>query len=185
MTIVRYRTKLLTQWLRRYPSAFDIYRRISWIFSRSPLVPVVKRLLARPRVWLGNAANGICPIWIGPRCWLVHYYGTHGEFRKATAIADDVLARFPDLDERDRSTNYLSPVYALQGSHDRASQVIELIGKRKFERTRALQYDRLGLHGPIPAVTGTKDDILMPKQYRLDKEGRYLPRKSSAMLRLK
>src|SRR5262245_24149146 len=129
MTLFRYRTKLLTQWLRRYPAAFRTYRGISWTFSRSPLVPAAKRLLARPRVLLTNAANLIFPVWSGPRCWLAHYYTVHGAFRKATAIADDVLARSPDLDERDRSTNYLSAVYALQGNYDRASQVVEMIEK--------------------------------------------------------
>jgi len=28
--------------------------------------------------------------------------------------------------------------------------------------------------GPIPTITGTKDDILLPKQYRFDREERYL-----------
>jgi putative glycosyltransferase (TIGR04372 family) len=145
MTLVRYRTKLLTQWLRRYPKVFHIYRGISWTFSRSPLVPAVKRLLARPRVSLAKAANAICPTWIRPRCWLALHYAVHGEFQKATAIADDVLARSPDLNERDRSTNYLSAVYALQGNHDKAGRVIEMIEKRNCELTQALQYDRLGL----------------------------------------
>jgi hypothetical protein len=67
-------------------------------------------LLARPRVWLANAANLVFSEWIGPRCWLAHYYAVHGEFRKATAIAEDVLTRSPDLDERDRSTHHLSAV---------------------------------------------------------------------------
>jgi putative glycosyltransferase (TIGR04372 family) len=94
---------------------------------------------------LANAANLVFPGWSGPRCWLAHYYAVHGEFRKANAIADDVLARSPDLDDRDRSINYLSAVYALQGNYDRASQVVEMIEKRNRELTRALQYDRLGL----------------------------------------
>jgi hypothetical protein len=102
MTLVRHRTKLLTQWRSRYPTAFRIYRAISWTFNHSPLVSTVKRLLARPRLRLAKAANDICPTWIGPRCWLAHHYAAHGEFRNAT-IADDVLARSPDLDERDRS----------------------------------------------------------------------------------
>src|SRR5262245_4873222 len=108
MTLLRYRTKLLTQRFRRYPAVFRVYRGISWTFSRSALVPAMKRLLAGPRVWLAKAANAICPGWIAPRCWLAHYYAIHGEFRKATAIADDVLARSRDFDERDRSTHYLS-----------------------------------------------------------------------------
>src|SRR6266516_724369 len=145
MTSVRFRTKLLSQWLRRYPTVFRIYRGISWTFSCSPFVPAVKRLLARPRVWLAQIANRICPSWVAPRCWLGHYYAVHGEFRKAIAIADDVLARSRDFDERDRSTHFLSAIYSLQGKHDRASQVIELIEKRNCELTRALQYDCLGL----------------------------------------
>ena len=108
-------------------------------------MPTIKTLLARPRVWLAKAANGICPRWIAPRCWLAHYYAVRCEFRKATAIADDVLARSRDFDERDRSTHYLSAVYSLQGNHDRADQVIERIEKRNCELTRALQCDRLGL----------------------------------------
>src|SRR6266496_2341643 len=145
MTLVRYRTKLLTQSLRRYPSVFRVYRGISWTFSRSPVVPVTKRLLARPRLWLAKAANVACPMWIGPRCWLAHYYAVHGEWRRATTIADDVLARGPDLQVTDRGTHRLSAVYSLQGNYDRARRVFEVIEKRNYEVTRALQYDRLGL----------------------------------------
>jgi len=96
-------------------------------------------------VWLAQIANRICPSWVAPRCWLGHYYAVHGEFRKAIAISDDVLARSRDFDGRDRSTHFLSAIYSLQGKHDRASQVIELIEKRNCELTRALQYDCLGL----------------------------------------
>src|SRR2546430_2394763 len=130
MTLVRYRTKLLTQRLRRFPLVFSMYRGISWTFSRSPLVPAAKRLLAGPRLWLAKAANTVCPMWVEPRSWLAHYYAVYGEFPRATAIADDVLSRGPDLTMMDRSTHRLSAVYSLQGNSDGAHRVFEVIEKR-------------------------------------------------------
>src|SRR5947209_6189814 len=83
-------------------------------FTRSAFGMAAKRFV--PRI-----ANILFPMWIAPRYGLAYYYAGKGEVQKATAIADDVLARKPDL--YDSRFSRIAAVYALQGRYEDAYRV--------------------------------------------------------------
>jgi putative glycosyltransferase (TIGR04372 family) len=122
--------------LKHYPALFRLYRAVSWALTRSSFGMAAKRLV--PRI-----ANALFPMWIAPRLGLAYYYAGKGEVRKAIAIADDVLARKPDL--YDSRFSRIAAVYSLQGRYEDAYRLFEGMEKRCYEVARELQYDRLGL----------------------------------------
>src|SRR6266536_632541 len=136
--IFRRLRKFLKPRLNRYPPAFRLYEATSWVFTRSPVALAVKR----------SVASGIdlaFPMWVAPRCRLAYRYAVEGHVQKAIAIADDVLAREPELYLGDDSFHRLGSIYYLQGRYEDAYRLFERIEKRRYEIAREFQYDRLGL----------------------------------------
>jgi putative glycosyltransferase (TIGR04372 family) len=140
--ILRRLRKSLKLRLKNYPVLFRLYRGISWALTRSPFGSATKRLV--PKI-----ANGLFPMWITPRCGLAYYYAGIGQVQKAVNIADDVLARKPDL--YDSRFSRIAAVYSLQGRYEDAYRLFERMEQRCYEVARELQYDRLGLR-LFPAI---------------------------------
>jgi putative glycosyltransferase (TIGR04372 family) len=130
--------KFLKPKLKRYPHAIGLYDSISWLFTRSVLAKSAKRSLA-------SAIDLAFPMWTAPRCRLAYRYAAEGNVQKAIAIADDVLARIPELYLDDDSFHRLGSIYYLQGRYRHACRLFEHIEKRRYDIARELQFDRLNL----------------------------------------
>jgi putative glycosyltransferase (TIGR04372 family) len=134
--IFRRLRRFLKARLKRYPAAFRVYDAISWTFTRSPFGRTAKRFFP-------HISNIIFPMWAAPRLRLARDLAVDGKVEKAIAIADDVLARKPDL--YDFRFNYIASIYWLQGRYEDGLRVFERMEERRREVARELQYDRLGL----------------------------------------
>jgi putative glycosyltransferase (TIGR04372 family) len=128
--------QILKSRLKQYPIAYQAYRRLSWILTRSSLAWKAKRFFP-------TIANACFPIWIGPRLRLAHYLATNGQVSKAIAIADDIMARNPDYN--DVRLYLVGSIYSLQGRYEHANELFERMENNRYERARELQYDRLSL----------------------------------------
>ncbi len=124
--------------LKRYPPALRLYEAISWAFTRSRPALAVKRSLA-------TGIDLAFPMWTAPRCRLAYRYAVEGQVQKAIAIADDVLAREPELALGDDNLLRLASIYWLQTRYDEAHRLFERMEERRHRIARELQYDRLGL----------------------------------------
>src|SRR5262249_11676884 len=128
--------KILKPKLKRYRAAFVIYEVVSWTFTRSRFASWSKRLLSK-------IANVVFPMWTAPRFGLAYNYALSGDVRRALAVANDVLARQPDL--YDSRFYRIASIYTLLGGYDEAFRISARMEERLREVARALQYDRLGL----------------------------------------
>jgi putative glycosyltransferase (TIGR04372 family) len=137
MTFRRLR-RFLKPRLKRYPPALRLYEAISWAFTRSWPASAAKRSLAR-------GIDLAFPMWIVPRCRLAYHYAVEGDVQTAIAIADDVLARKPELYLDNDSFHRLGSIYYLQGRYEDAYRLFERMERRRYEMAHELQYDRLGL----------------------------------------
>src|SRR6266571_84640 len=97
--------KFLKPRLKRYPIAFRLYEATSWAFTRSHIASEAKRFFSR----MGNI---LLPMWFGPRYKLARRYAVEGELEKAIDIADDIMARKPNLS--DFRLYWIGGIYWLQ-----------------------------------------------------------------------
>jgi putative glycosyltransferase (TIGR04372 family) len=130
--------KLLKPKLKRYPHAIRVYESISWLFTRSVLAKRLKRSLAQ-------AITLAFPMLVASRCRLAYHYAVEGDVQKAIAIADDVLARDPELYLGDDSFHRLGSIYYLQGRYEDAYRLFERMENVRYDVARKLQLDRLSL----------------------------------------
>jgi putative glycosyltransferase (TIGR04372 family) len=130
--------KFLKPKLKHYPHAIRLYESISWLFTRSILAKRVKRSLAQ-------TIDLAFPMLVAPRCRLAYHYAVEGNVQKAIAIADDVLARDPELYLGDDSFHRLGSIYYLQGRYEDAYRLFERMENVRYDVARKLQLDRLNL----------------------------------------
>jgi putative glycosyltransferase (TIGR04372 family) len=141
--IFRKLRKFLKPTLKRYPIAFHSYEAISWALTRSVFGP--KHFFAR-------IVATVFPMWRAPRVRLAQYYFDEGKLDKAIAIADEVLARKPDLyDVLARKPDvefrlyWIGSMLWLQGRYEDAYHLFKRMEERRYEAARELQYARLNL----------------------------------------
>jgi putative glycosyltransferase (TIGR04372 family) len=136
--IFRKLRRFLKPKLKRYPAAFRLYQATSWLFTRSPLALAVKSFVA-------SGIDLAFPMWITPRFRLAYRYAVAGNVQKAIAIADDVLARRPELSFSDDAFHRLVSIYYLQGRYEDANRLFQHIEERRYQAALQFQYDRLDL----------------------------------------
>jgi putative glycosyltransferase (TIGR04372 family) len=171
--ILRRLRKLLKPRLKRYPIAFRLYEAISWTFTRSRFASSTKRFFAK-------IANVVFPMWIAPRFGLAYNYALAGDVRRAMDIADDVLARQPDL--YDSRLYRIASVYTLQGRYDEAFRLFQRMEERRREIAHELQYDRLGLRFfPSAGFFNIGHLGLLDKYIKAEMLG-MIPRRSNVLL---
>ncbi len=171
--IFRRLRKFLKPRLKRYPIAFRMYEVISWTFTRSHVALEVKRFFPR----MGNI---VFPMWLGPRYKLARRYAVEGELDKAMRIADDVLARKPDLCES--RLYWIGSILWLQGRYEDAHCLFKSMEERRFQVARELQHDRLGLRFfPIGHFTPIGHLGMLDKYIKAEILG-MIPRRTNVIL---
>jgi putative glycosyltransferase (TIGR04372 family) len=121
--------KFLKFRLARFRSTRGAYERFSAMARESKLL--LSRIISR-----------LFPMWIEQQFSLAVRYVKAGDGQKAIAIADEVLARKPDLYDYSKFVGFAS-IYWLLGRADDAVRLFQRMEARRHEVARELHCDRL------------------------------------------